>query len=123
NDSSLHLMLSQDFLNAMLHSLWNSGLLEGTTMFSGLTATVSAKLAPFARPTPDSSACTIDGVRCDLVVQLGQVEVTLPDFEQSFAISASAGARVVVAGTTVSLEIQQVPDLVVWETSAVPGRL
>jgi hypothetical protein len=123
NTSALHLLLSQDFLNAMLHSLWNSGLLEGSTMFGGLSAMVSAKLQPFARPVPDTSACEIDGVRCDLIVQLGQIEVTLPDFEQSFAINASAGARVVVDGATVSLVIQQTPDLLVWETSAVPGRL
>jgi hypothetical protein len=123
NTSALTLMLSQDFLNTMLHSLWNSGLLEGNASFGGLTAQVSAKLQPFARQTPDESSCTIDGVRCDLIVELGQVEVTLPDFEQTFAINAQAGARVVVNGNTVSLTIQQTPTLVVWETSAVPGRL
>jgi hypothetical protein len=123
NTSSLSLLLSQDFLNAMLHSLWSSGVLEGTASFGGITAIVSAKLPPFARPTPDESACEIDGVRCDLIVQLGQIEIQLPDFEQSFAIQATAGARVVVAGTTVSLVIAQTPELLVWETSAVAGRL
>ena len=125
NTSALSLLLSQDFLNAMLHSLWNSGLLEGNASFGGLTAQVSAKLPPFGRPTPDETSCSIDGVRCDLILELGQVEVTLPDFEQSFAINAQAGARVVVDASTntVSLKIQETPALVVWETSAVPGRL
>ncbi len=123
NTSSLSLLLSQDFLNAMLHALWNSGVLEGTASFGGITAVVSAKLQPFARPTPDESACEIDGVRCDLILQLGQIEIQLPDFDQSFAIEATAGARVVVAGTTVSLVIDQNPELLVWETSAVAGRL
>jgi hypothetical protein len=123
NTSALSLLLSQDFLNAMLHSLWNSGLLEGNASFGGLTAQVSAKLPPFGRATPDESPCAIDGNRCDLILELGQVEVTLPDFEQSFAINAQAGARVVVDGNTVSLVIEQVPTLTVWETSEVPGRL
>jgi hypothetical protein len=121
--AALDVLLSQDFLNALLHSLWNSGLLEGQTTVGGLTAMVSAKLAPVAIPVPDASPCAIDGVRCDLVLQLGQVELTLPDFQQSFAINASAGARVVVSGTTISFVIEQAPTLVVWETSAVPGRL
>jgi hypothetical protein len=117
-------LLAQDFLDAMLHALWNGGLLEGTTMIGGITAQVSAKLQPFVRPTPDASACEIDGVRCDLTLELGQLEVALPDFQQSFAIDARAGARVVVDGTTISLVLQQTPDVVVWETSTVPnGRL
>jgi hypothetical protein len=123
NTSGLNLLLSQDFLNALLHGLWNSGLLEGTASFGGLSAQVNAKLPPLVIPTPDSSACEIGGARCDVLVQLGELEVQLPDFEQSFAIAATAGARVVVVGTTVSLVVQQKPDLVVWETSAQPGRL
>ena len=123
NTAALNLLLSQDFLNALLHSLWNSGLLEGTASFGGLSAQVSAKLPPFVIPTPDSSSCEIDGMRCDVIIQIGELEVQLPDFSQSFAMSATAGARVVVNGTTVSLVIQQTPELVVWETSSQPGRL
>jgi hypothetical protein len=123
NTAALQVLLSNDFLNAMLHSLWNSGLLEGTASFSGLTANVSAKLQPVVVPMPDDVACSIDGVRCDVLVELGQIEVGLPDFEQTFAIHATAGARVVVDGATVSLKIQDTPDVLVWETSAVPGRL
>lgn len=123
NTAALDVLLSQDFLNALLHSLWNSGLLDGTAPFGGLSAQVTAKLPPVVIPIPDSSSCAIDGVRCDVLIQLGQLEVTLPDFQQSFGLSATAGARVVVNGTTVSLEIQQTPDLVVWDTSPQPGRL
>jgi hypothetical protein len=123
NTAALQVLLSHDFLNAMLHSLWNSGLLEGTASFGGLTANVSAKLQPVVVPIPDDVACSIDGVRCDLLVELGQIDVGLPDFEQTFAIHATAGARVVVDGATVSLKIQDMPDVLVWETSAVPGRL
>ncbi len=121
--TSLGITLSQDFLNALLHSLWNSGLLEGNASVGGFMAGVSAKLAPVVIPVPDDTTCTVDGIRCDLIVQLGQVEVQLADFNQSFAINATAGARVVIDGSTVSLSISQEPTVLVWETSEVPGRL
>lgn len=123
NSASMHVLMQQDFLNTLLHALWNAGLLEGTASVGGINATVSAKLQPFVRPTPDSAACIVQGSRCDITLQLGQLEVGLPDYEQSFAINAQAGARVIVDGTTVSIVIQDVPTLTVWETSAVPGRL
>jgi hypothetical protein len=123
NTAALQLLLSHDFLNALLHALWNGGLLEGTTTVGGTTANVSAKLQPVVIPLPDDVACEIDGVRCDVLLELGQVEVELPDFAQRFAIDARAGARVVVDGTTVSLVIQDAPDVTVWEISEVPGRL
>ncbi len=116
----LHLALRQDLLNALLHALWNGGLLEGEAMFGGLAATVSAKLPPVARPTPLASDCTLDGERCDLLLQLGQIEITLADFGQTFALSASAGARLQVDGATVTIEIQPVPTVVAWEIT--PGQ-
>jgi hypothetical protein len=119
----MHVLMQEDFLNTLLHALWNAGLLEGTASVGGINATVSAKLQPFVRPTPDSAACIVQGSRCDITLQLGQLEVGLPDFQQSFAINAQAGARVIVDGTTVSIVIQDVPTLTVWETSDVPGRL
>lgn len=123
NTAAVHLNLRQDFLNALLHSLWNAGLLEGTATFGGLSATVSAKLAPTVRPAPPSSACMIDGERCDVLLQLGQLEVGLADFEQSFGVNAIAGARVIVDGNSVSLKISMTPELRVWETSAEDGLL
>jgi hypothetical protein len=119
--SGVHLTVRLDFLNALLHALWNAGLLEGQLMSGGIPAMVSARLPPLVRPTPASSSCKIDGERCDVQLQLGQVEIQLPGFAQSFGINASAGARVKVDGKTVSLAIQMVPDLRVWETSPMPG--
>jgi hypothetical protein len=119
--SGLHLGVRLDFLNALLHALWNAGLLEGTLTAGGLSANISARLPPLVRPTPASSPCKIDGERCDVQLQLGQLQVELPSFAQSFVIDASAGARIKIAGGTVSLAIQMTPDLRVWETSAMPG--
>jgi hypothetical protein len=90
-------------------------------MFGGLSATVSAKLAPVVRPTPPEMDCKIDGQRCDVILQLGQLEVGLTDLEQSFAVNAQAGARIIVDGTKVSIKIQEIPTLIVWETSSVEG--
>lgn len=119
--SGLHLEVRLEFLNALLHALWNAGLLEGTLTTAGLEAKVSAKLPPLVRPTPVSSACKIDGERCDVQLQLGQVQIDLPSFDQTFVVNASAGARIKIAGNTVSLAIQMTPDLRVWETSAMAG--
>jgi hypothetical protein len=119
--SGLHLGVRLDFLNALLHALWNAGLLEGKLTSGGISANVSARLPPLVRPTPVSSPCKIDGERCDVQLQLGQLQIELPSFAQSFVIDASAGARIKIAGGTVSLAIQMTPDLRVWETSAMPG--
>jgi hypothetical protein len=111
----LDLSIRLDFVNALLHSLWNRGLLEGTAMPGGFNATVSAKLPPVVRATPASSSCRIDDLPCDITLQLGQLEVQLADFGQTFAVNAAAGARVIVDGTKVSIVIQSVPELIVWE--------
>jgi hypothetical protein len=121
NTSGVHLVMRQDFLNALLHALWNAGMLDGKVMAAGLAANVKARLPPVVRPTPASSVCKVDGERCDVQLQLGQVEVEL--FGQGFGINASAGARIEVDGGAVSLKIQMVPDLKVWATSATPGSL
>jgi hypothetical protein len=121
--SGVHLGLKQDFLNALLHALWNNGLLEGAATFGGINATVSAKLPPVVRPTPLASPCKIDGERCDVILQLGQVEVGLADFEQSFGVNATAGASIKVENNTIALVIQMEPQLTVWETSPEHGLL
>lgn len=121
--AGVHLVMRQEFLNTLLHSLWNSGLLEGQAEFGGLVVTVSAKLAPVVRPTPISSDCKVEGIRCDVILQIGQIEVGLADFQQSFAVNAQAGARIVVDGTRVSIKIQELPELIVWETSPEHGTL
>jgi hypothetical protein len=121
--AGVRLAIRLDLFNALLHSLWDAGLLEGQGSFAGLSAEVSAKLPPVVRPTPQETTCTIEGERCDVTLQLGQVEVTLPDAGQSFAVSASAGARIAIDGATVSILVQPVPAVRVWEISEEPGTL
>lgn len=119
--AGLHLGVRLDLFNALLHALWNSGILEGQLTSAGLSATVSAKLPPLVRPVPASLPCKIDDVRCDVELQLGQVELKIAGFDQTFAISASAGARIQIDGAKVSLAIQMEPTLRVWETSKSAG--
>ena len=121
--TGVRLAIRLDLFNALLHSLWDAGLLEGQGSFAGLSAEISAKLPPVVRPTPQETTCTIEGERCDVTLQLGQVEVTLPDAGQSFAVSASAGARIAIDGATVSILVQPVPAVRVWEISGEPGPL
>jgi hypothetical protein len=121
--AGVRLAIRLDLFNALFHSLWDAGLLEGQGSFGGFAAQVSAKLPPVVRSTPQETTCTIEGERCDVTLQLGQVEVTLPDAEQSFAVSASAGARIAIDGATVSILVQQVPAVRVWEISEVPGAV
>lgn len=111
------LAMRLDFLNSLTHALWNRGLLEGSAMASGLAATVSAKLPPVVRATPIMSSCRIDGEACDITLQIGQLEVGLTDFGQVFGVNATAGARVIVEGDKISLKLQEVPVLTVWEIS------
>ena len=121
--TGVRLAIRLDLFNALLHSLWDAGLLEGQGSFGGLSGVISAKLPPVVRPTPQETTCTIEGERCDVTLQLGQVEVTLPDAGQSFAVSASAGARIAIDGATVSILVQPVPTVRVWEISEEPGTL
>jgi len=115
--SGVGLSMRLDFLNTLTHALWNRGLLEGAATASGLAATVSAKLPPVIRATPVMSSCRIDGEACDITLQIGQLEVGLSDFGQVFGVNATAGARVIVNGNTISLKLQEIPDLTVWEIS------
>ena len=121
--TGVRLAIRLDLFNALFHSLWDAGLLEGQGSFGGLTAEVSAKLPPVVRPTPQETTCTVEGERCDVTLQLGQVEVRLPDTGQTFGVSASAGARIAIDGASVSILVQPVPSVRVWEISEEPGTL
>ncbi len=111
----------QDLLNSLLHALWNAGLLDGEISVGDITAEVSAALPPVVTAAPSATSCRIDGARCDVILQLGQVAVEA--FDSSYALSASAGARLALSGGEVSLAIQEVPDVRVWQTSEEAAHL
>jgi hypothetical protein len=118
--AGLQLAIRQDFINALLHSLWNSGLLDGTVMLGSIGATVSAGLPPVVTAAPLNTTCRVNGVRCDVILQIGQLEVEA--FGQRFGIHATAGAVVSVSNDAVSLAIQETPSVIVWDAGA-PGLI
>jgi hypothetical protein len=111
--SGIQLAVRQDFVNGLLHALWNAGLLEGDVSLGSTEAEVHAALPPVVRDAPINTTCRVDGVRCDVILQIGQLEVGA--FGQRFGIHAEAGAVVSVADGQVSLAIQEIPEVTVWD--------
>jgi hypothetical protein len=120
NVAGLQLAIRQDFINALLHSLWNAGLLDGSVSLGSVAATVSAGLPPVVTAAPLNTTCRVNGVRCDVILQIGQLEVEA--FGQRFGIHATAGAVVSVSNDAVSLAIQETPSVIVWDAGA-PGLI
>ena len=113
--------MRQDFVNALLHALWNGGLLDGELQAGGAVAKVHAMLPPVVRAAPIDTACRVGADRCDVLLQVGQLEVEA--FEQRYGIHATVGAVVRVAGGRVSLAIQETPEFVVWGMSPEPSTV
>ena len=121
--SALEVVLSEDFLNAMLHSLWNSGLLDGSASFGGLTAAVSAKLPPVAIPTPDGSDCA--STACAATCCSSSARST-SSFPTSTRRSRSRRPQVRASSSTARRcrsRSSRRRRSSCWETSEVPGRL
>lgn len=117
----LQLAVRQDMINGLLHSLWNSGMLDLQVSLGSVTADVSAKLPPVVRDTPLGAPCYVDGQPCDVVLQIGQLE--LDALGQRFGINAEAGARIELSGGRVSLAIQATPTVTVWPLSDTSGTV
>lgn len=120
--SGLNLAVRTDLVNALLHALWNDGLLEGELDLIGTPAIVSARLPPIVRDTPLELACSVGDERCDLILQIGQLEVTFPEDEQRFAILVTVGAHVHVGEDEIALTLQETPDVHVWEDTPITGE-
>lgn len=112
--TGMNLAVRVDFVNALLHALWDDGLLEGQLDVLGTPALVSAKLPPIVRDTPMDLSCDVAGERCDLVLQIGQLEVEFPDMEQRFVIDVTVGAKIDIGASEISLALQETPDVHVW---------
>src|SRR5690606_34495666 len=75
--------IRQDFINGVLHALWNAGLMNGSISVKDFTDAVPLdidvalrpKLPPIVRMAPYNTSCRVDGERCDAVVQIGQFEL------------------------------------------------
>lgn len=105
--------IRQDFVNGLLHSLWNAGLLDVSVEVGGMVATVTPRLPPVIRMAPLNTTCRVDGVRCDAIVQLGQVEVTA--LGAVSAVHLEVGATLDFRDGAISLKLEQEPVITLWE--------
>ena len=121
NLSSIQLAIRQDFVNGLLHGVWNAGLLSGGLSFNGLDIVLDAKLPPVLIMAPLNTSCRIDGVRCDAVIQIGQFQVEA--LGTLFGLSIQAGATVAFQGNDIVLKVSEEPDVRVWLLSEEAGLL
>lgn len=106
--------IRQDFVNGLLHAVWNSGFLNTTMVQAGLQIGIDLRLPPILTLAPLNSDCIIDGERCDAVLQIGQLVLTLNGRE--FFMFLEAGASFGLRNNELSLKITETAKLEVWAT-------
>lgn len=104
-------------LNGLLHTLWNSGLLEidATNLLPDSIAgaveeaVISGRMAPIVRPSRGAESN-------DLQMAIGQMELRLQVLEDitTFGITIEAGADLNVADGAVALELAETPRIRTW---------
>lgn len=102
-------------LNGLLHTLWNSGLLE-IPKSDAIPLSVSAKLPPIVR-------LPREGETDDLVVSLGELEL-LPGGDEAngrLGVLLEAGLGVELADDTLRLRLADKPVVTVWTIKEPPG--
>jgi hypothetical protein len=95
-------------LNGLLHTLWNSGLLEVPTSNS-LPLSVSGRLPPIVR-------LPREGETDDLVVSVGEIEMAPggDDANGRFGVLLEAGLNVDLANDTLSVKPADTASVTVW---------
>lgn len=112
--------IRQDFINGVLHALWNAGLMNGSISVKDFTDAVPLdidvalrpKLPPIVRMAPYNTSCRVDGERCDAVVQIGQFELDGGLIKMTANIEA--GARIMIRDGEVSLKVADAPNITLW---------
>ncbi len=104
-------------INGLLHTLWNSGLLEidATNLLPDSIAgaveeaVISGKMAPIVRPSRGAESN-------DLQMAIGQMELRLQVLEDitTFGVTIEAGADLNVADGAVALELAETPRIRTW---------
>ena len=104
-------------VNGLLHTLWNSGLLEidATNLLPASLAgaieqaTISGRMAPIVRPARGTETD-------DLMLSLGQMELQLRvlDDVTRFGITIESGANLNVVDGSISLDLAPTPRVGTW---------
>ncbi len=116
-DGSLQLAVRLTLLNALLHSLWSSGLLDVDiggllpSSVSGLvtSARLEGRLPPVLRPPRPEEPY-------DLMLSLGQLELplTFNGAPVRFAVSLEAGVDIDAVANRISINVSETPTIHVW---------
>ncbi|MFK7986389.1 MAG: hypothetical protein AB8I08_10185 [Sandaracinaceae bacterium] len=116
-DGALKLGVRLAMMNALMHALWNSGLLDidlSPILPDGISGLVSegrllGRLPPVLRPpTPIEDA--------DLILTLGQLELDIVFMGEPvrYAVSIEAGVTVDLTDNTLTIDLAEEPVLRVW---------
>lgn len=120
----VQLAIRQDFINGVLHSLWNAGLMNGQLSTADLSddipldvdVVLNPRLPPVIRMAPYNTSCRVDGERCDAIVQIGQLEINASVIR--LTANFEAGARVAIRDGEVSLNVGDEPVITIWSPSS-----
>lgn len=103
-------------LNGLLHTLWNSGLLE-IPKSDAIPLSVSGRLPPIVR-------LPREGETDDLVVSLGELELLPGGVESNgrLGVLLEAGLSIELADDTLHLKLADKPSVTVWTIKPPPGE-
>lgn len=108
---SAQLVLLQDFINGLFHSIWNAGFLEkepgGSIPFA-----ISAQLPPIFTIAPNHTNCLIDEERCDALLQIGQLEVKSGN--AVILVYLEAGMSLELKDNALTLRLVELPVAHFW---------
>jgi hypothetical protein len=102
-------------LNGLLHTLWNSGLLE-IPKSDAIPLSVSGRLPPIVR-------LPREGETDDLVVSLGELELVPGGVESNgrLGVLLEAGVSIELVDDTLRLKLAEKPEVTVWTIKDPPG--
>lgn len=104
--------IRQEFINGLLHSVWNSGLLNGTINYEGIEVGLAAQLPPVLALAPLNTDCMIEGERCDALLQIGQLDILFSG--RTFHVFLEAGASLRLVNNEIRLMVAATPRFEVW---------
>ncbi|MFT4703561.1 MAG: hypothetical protein ACI81R_001253 [Bradymonadia bacterium] len=116
--SRMQIAVAESLVNGVLHNLWSGGLLEidvtellpADLSFLVESVEVEGRLPPVLVPTQ------VGSVGYPLVLELGQVEMTLTrgDTTELVGATITLGASLDVVGTSLQIQLQEPPIVQTW---------
>lgn len=115
--SRIQLAVKTSFVNGLMHTLWNAGLLELDVTeqlpIAADEALISAKLPPLIRPP-------LEGQTDDFVVQIGQLELTLTlaGRTETHGINIETGIDFIFMDNNLAVTFADTPTFRTWLISS-----